>query len=343
MTGTARAAIRWRSTRAGRRRGNRARCRRSTGRAAIAASPMRKAPNAMSCGCSTRRRPITRCGSSSRAGIGAVAVWRLGLEDPGLWSIFGRTHRTLPAPSAINAIPAGTDVDIEGSGEILKIAGVPVEGVRHGGRGEGRIARRRSISSGFRRLMSWRGPAIKPGEVALTFDDGPRPAMDAADPRYPQARACAGDLLHHRRECADRAAACSNAWSKEGMRWAATPIPIPTWPARPTARRRSSSTPPSGCSRPLPDGRSRLFRAPYFGDAEPTTADEIEPALQAQNRGYTSVGLHVDPGDWKRPGVQTIIDETIKGVEASNASAAAISCCCTMRAATARRRSRRCR
>src|SRR5205085_11115942 len=62
----------------------------------------------------------------------------------------------------------------------------------------------------------------------------------------------------------------------------------------------------------------RLFRAPYFGDAEPTTADEIEPALQAQNRGYISVGLHVDPGDWKRPGVQAIIDGTIAGVLASN-------------------------
>ena len=35
-------------------------------------------------------------------------------------------------------------------------------------------------------------------------------------------------------------------------------------------------------------GRSlRLFRAPYFGDAEPTTADEIVPALEAQQRGYT--------------------------------------------------------
>ena len=58
----------------------------------------------------------------------------------------------------------------------------------------------------------------------------------------------------------------------------------------------------------------RLFRAPYFGDAEPTTADEIYPALQAQNRGYISVGLHVDPGDWKRPGTQSIIDATVDEV-----------------------------
>ena len=34
----------------------------------------------------------------------------------------------------------------------------------------------------------------------------------------------------------------------------------------------------------------------------------------AQDRGYLSVGLHVDPGDWKRPGAQEIIDETIRDV-----------------------------
>ena len=47
----------------------------------------------------------------------------------------------------------------------------------------------------------------------------------------------------------------------------------------------------------------KLFRAPFFGDAEPTTADEIIPVWAAQQRGYISVGLHVDSEDWQRPGV----------------------------------------
>jgi peptidoglycan/xylan/chitin deacetylase (PgdA/CDA1 family) len=53
-------------------------------------------------------------------------------------------------------------------------------------------------------------------------------------------------------------------------------------------------------------GRStRLFRAPYFGDAEPTTTDELGPALVAQQQGYTIVGLHADPGDWVRAAAPT--------------------------------------
>ena len=29
------------------------------------------------------------------------------------------------------------------------------------------------------------------------------------------------------------------------------------------------------------------------------TPDEIDPTVQAQNLGYISVGLHLDPDDWK--------------------------------------------
>jgi hypothetical protein len=67
-------------------------------------------------------------------------------------------------------------------------------------------------------------------------------------------------------------------------------------------------------------GRSTtLFRAPYFGDAEPTTADEIDPALVAQNLGYTVVGLHVDPNDWQRPGTDQIVQQTIDQVHGATA------------------------
>jgi cellulose synthase/poly-beta-1,6-N-acetylglucosamine synthase-like glycosyltransferase/peptidoglycan/xylan/chitin deacetylase (PgdA/CDA1 family) len=48
-------------------------------------------------------------------------------------------------------------------------------------------------------------------------------------------------------------------------------------------------------------GRSqRLFRPPYFGDAEPSTPNEVEPLLAAQRFGYYIVGLRVDPDDWQR-------------------------------------------
>ena len=134
-------------------------------------------------GCSMPPPPITSCISCARAGIGGVALWRLGSEDPGLWSIFGRNHRTLPPASAIDPIPAGTNVDIEGAGEILKIAASPVSGLRHATAARDGTLDRRRVRSRCPRPMSFSAPAIIRGDLALTFDDGPDPDLDAADPR----------------------------------------------------------------------------------------------------------------------------------------------------------------
>uniref|UniRef100_UPI0035243012 polysaccharide deacetylase family protein n=1 Tax=Salmonella enterica TaxID=28901 RepID=UPI0035243012 len=71
-------------------------------------------------------------------------------------------------------------------------------------------------------------------------------------------------------------------------------------------------------------GRStRLFRAPYFGDAEPTTADELVPALIAQQQGYTVVGLHADPGDWMKRSADDIAHRAVAAVEHGSAERSA--------------------
>ena len=66
-------------------------------------------------------------------------------------------------------------------------------------------------------------------------------------------------------------------------------------------------------------GRSTtLFRAPYFGDAEPTTPDEVEPAARAGRLGYLTVGLHIDPDDWEQPGTDAILRRTIEGATSAD-------------------------
>ena len=56
-------------------------------------------------------------------------------------------------------------------------------------------------------------------------------------------------------------------------------------------------------------GRSiRLFRPPFFGDAEPTTPEEIKAVQMAQSLGYATVGLRVDPDDWAGPSADTIVN-----------------------------------
>ncbi|HET7042402.1 MAG TPA: glycosyltransferase, partial [Gemmatimonadales bacterium] len=66
------------------------------------------------------------------------------------------------------------------------------------------------------------------------------------------------------------------------------------------------------------DRRTALWRPPYFGDAEPTTADELVPVSIAQGLGYITVGLHIDPSDWATPGVDSIIARTLRQLDRGN-------------------------
>ena len=247
-----------------------------------------------------------------RAHVGSVALWRLGSEDPGVWKIFGRAHRTLPSPGSIDALPAGTNVDIEGAGEILKIAAEPVAGMRRAvSAPDGSIA-----DVDFMRLPS---PYVvartgyRHRQIALTFDDGPDPQwtpeiLDILKrERVPATFFVVGENALTQRPLLQRMIA-------EGHEVGSHTYTHPNLANVSTGQVRFELNATQRLFQAFTGRSLRLFRAPYFGDAEPTTADEIGPALEAQQRGYTSVGLHVDPGDWKRPGVQQIIDRTVEDV-----------------------------
>ena len=250
-----------------------------------------------------------------RMGIGSVALWRLGTEDPSLWRLFGNdTPRPAPGAGVLQRLAAGTEVDIEGSGEILRIGALPVEGVR-------RIA---TDAAGlvtdirFLRLPSpyeVQRKGYSAHDVALTFDDGPdatwTPQILDVLKRYhvPATFFVIGENGLENRGLLQRMLAGghevgSHTYTHPNL--AQTSAGVTTLELNATQRLFQAFT-----------GQSlRLFRAPYFGDAEPTTADEIGPVWEAQQLGYTSVGLHVDTEDWQRPGVPAIVDAAVRGVEA---------------------------
>jgi peptidoglycan-N-acetylglucosamine deacetylase len=68
----------------------------------------------------------------------------------------------------------------------------------------------------------------------------------------------------------------------------------------------------------ITDRRTALFRPPYFGDAEPTTPDELEPVSLANDLGYVTVGLHVDSDDWLEPGAATIVQNVLTARKRGN-------------------------
>ncbi|GFE74808.1 glycosyltransferase [Novosphingobium sp. TCA1] len=251
----------------------------------------------------------------SRLGVGDIALWRLGSEDPGFWSTV-KAWRTGTRPN-LAPLKQAANVDVEGQGEILDVTATPQDGSR-------RIAFDPTTgmvsAERYTRLPTpyvvHRTGAL-PKKLALTFDDGPDPTWT---PRIlsileqyhvPGTFFMVGENALTNRDLVKRITADgdeigNHSYTHPNMaEEAATGIGLEL---NATQRLIEATT-----------GHSiRLFRAPYFGDAEPTTADELVPAAIARQHGYTVVGLHVDPDDWKRPGVQHIIDSTIAQVESAS-------------------------
>lgn len=256
--------------------------------------------------------------AAQSAGVGGVALWRMGSEDPGFWTAL--KARKASAPPLMTDLTSLNSVDIEGNGEILKIDDVPTPGRRAmtvgTGPAQGLIVGERYQSLPTPYVIGRTG--YKPREVALTFDDGPDatwtpPILDILKREgVPATFFVIGENAMMHPSLLNRIVAQG---SEIGNHSYTHPNLAQVWDRG--VRLELNST--QRLVEAYTGHAMRLFRAPYFGDAEPTTAEEIGPALEAQKAGYINVGLHVDPGDWTRPGVDAIVARTIAQVEAGDA------------------------
>ncbi len=249
-----------------------------------------------------------------RLGLGNIALWRLGSEDPGIWpDVASFRHGGTPDLSRPQSL---LSTDVEGQGEILRITATPAAGrrvVEMDSEGMIRTERYDALPTPY---VVQRVGGADPRRIALTFDDGPDSvwtprilaALEAA--KVPATFFVIGqNALQHpallNRIIADGGEIGNHTYTHPNLANAGASETLLELNA--TQRLVEAYT-----------GRSMtLFRAPYFGDAEPTTVDELGPALEAQKAGYTVVGLHIDPNDWQRPGADAIVRSVIDQIHAA--------------------------
>ena len=250
----------------------------------------------------------------ARMGINNVAMWRLGTEDGGFWEDL-RAFRQGGTPD-LSTTRSVSGADVEGSGEVLRISATPRAGSRavefdH----NGMIRTERYISLPTPYVVQ-RAGAVDPKLLALTFDDGPdrqwtpRILSELEAANVPATFFVIGEYALGSPGLLKRIVADGDELGNHTY----------THPNLANAGPRETRLQLNATQRLVEayTGHSMtLFRAPYFGDAEPTTPDELDPALQAQEAGYTIVGLHVDPNDWKRPGTDAIVDQVIEQVHSA--------------------------
>ena len=237
------------------------------------------------------------------------ALWRMGSEDPGLWGFFRQPYGTIK-PTGLDAIAASTGVDFEGTGEILRVTASPTGGARtvtadpKSGQITGEDYTILPTSYVIQRY------GAHPGWVALTFDDGPDPRwtpkiLDILKKKGVKAtffvigQNMEADPDIVAREVREGHMVGGHTWTHPNI----GQIPVGETDLELNATQRLFE---------VITGKSmRLFRPPYFGDAEPSGPKEIDPLLVAQRLGYLTVGLRIDPDDWQKPTPEQIVQRTL--------------------------------
>ncbi|MET0271924.1 MAG: polysaccharide deacetylase family protein, partial [Phenylobacterium sp.] len=237
------------------------------------------------------------------------ALWRMGGEDPLDWKVL---HLPFGAagPDGLEALTPGQDVNFDGTGEVLRVTDTPRPGRRalDIDPASGLVSAERYEVLPTSYVVQRYG--AHPGWVALTFDDGPDARwtpkiLDILKAKHAPATffvigknmaSFPGLVAREVREGHDVG---SHTWTHPNV----GEVPAAQTSVELSATQRLFET---------ITGRSlRLFRPPYFGDAEPSTPREVAPLLDAQAQGYLTVGLRIDPDDWKKPDPELIVSRTL--------------------------------
>ncbi len=250
-------------------------------------------------------------------GVAGHALWRLGSEDAAIWRVLGADGPD-GTPDGLREIPPGYDVEFDGLGELIRVTSRPKAGTRSV-----------TVDPGSRAVMTeailslptpfivsrWGGDSSSADggrgkRIALTFDDGPDGSWSAAILDTLRAKHAPATFfvigehaLSHptllRRMWSDGHEIGNHTYSHPNL--GITPHFVTQLEIDATARLLEA----------LLNRRTTLFRPPYFGDAEPTTSDELDPVSVATDLGYVTAGLHIDSQDWQRPSPQVIIDTVL--------------------------------
>ncbi|HEY6465107.1 MAG TPA: glycosyltransferase [Candidatus Acidoferrales bacterium] len=258
--------------------------------------------------------------ASERAGVAGTALWRLGTEDPSLWTIWDAVHADNATRAKLEEVPAGYDLILEGAGDIWKITATPQSGRRTiDYDSESDVIDDDSFTS---YPLSWRiqqmGAARK--KLALSFDDGPDPEwtpriLDVLEQKHaPATFFVIGESAAQEANLVKREYALGD---EIGNHTFTHPDFGNVSPAQIQLELNLTEL--------FLDSRlgvkTTLFRPPYGIDHQPETAAEFRNLPTAQDLGYIIVGGQIDPHDWGEvngegpPPPETIVQRVMADVK----------------------------
>jgi cellulose synthase/poly-beta-1,6-N-acetylglucosamine synthase-like glycosyltransferase/peptidoglycan/xylan/chitin deacetylase (PgdA/CDA1 family)/spore germination protein YaaH len=234
--------------------------------------------------------------AARQMGVQTIALWRLGREDPSIWSVWDHPSN-VNAPQSLKQVPPGDDVVTDGDGDILHITGEP----HPGSRTIDMDSYNWTVTD--EHMLTYPSPytieyyGYKPGVVALSFDDGPDPKWTPKVLDVLKQQNVRATFMMIGEQAQDNVGLMKRVMA-EGHE-----IGNHTW-THPDISEISPGQVQLQLNLTERLFGSKLgvkplfFRPPYSIDQEPDTNDQTGPAYLIQKMGYTIVGNKIDTGDW---------------------------------------------
>ncbi|MEW9922133.1 glycosyltransferase [Marimonas sp. MJW-29] len=250
-------------------------------------------------------------------GVNAVGIWSLGLEDPGLWHLLKgqRTHDRLNTPE-LSGVMIERFVDYAGVGPALRVLKRATLGFRTFEVNSETDLIEAQVYQAYPtpyRLTRYGKP--KPGEVVLTFDDGPHPDFTPdileilEKTNTPAAFFLLGqNVMTH----PDITRQIVDAGHEIGTHSFSHPRMDLISASRTNLEHEMTERAIAAAT-----GRTTtLYREPFLRSGGPISANRVEPLVTTQSRGQINYGMDVVPKDWLGLSSDEIVNYVIEQVEA---------------------------
>ncbi len=240
-------------------------------------------------------------------GAGGTALFRLGTEDPHLWSIWKKSNLELEKlnPSDLNLLQEDSVLSHVGRGEVLTVELEMKEGRREVSKDP--LGRFQGLYRDYPQfpIVYHEGGDFQ-NKVTLSFDDGPDSKwtpqiLDILKEKKVKATFfVVGNKIEENPELLQRIydeghEIGSHTYTHANLRLA----------HREQIKLELNAT--QRIIESVIDRSTILFRPPYQADARPKTVEDLIPIQIAEELGYLTVCENIDPEDWSRPGADLIL------------------------------------
>lgn len=249
-------------------------------------------------------------------GIAGVAIWRIGAEDPRLWTFISKdlsidaVRKSGVDLKKLTHIGLNDRIDYSGDGEILDLVSVPKAGKIDVKMDTNNyvISSQNYVDLPTKYSIRRYGHAEK--KIVLTFDDGPDPVYTPQILKILQEEKVPGSFF----VVGIMAEQNMGLLLKEfnlGYEIGNHTFFHPDMSKVGAERVKFELNATRKLIESVTGHSTILFRPPFNADAEPSTSAEILPVAQSRAENYINVGESIDPQDWQ-PGISA--DEIFNAV-----------------------------